>query len=581
MCVGCLALAWSGCLGDTASSSSGSPQGQGEVNNQDPGDEPGGPGDDLPDPGDNNDPGPGDNNDPGDDETPIGFEAAEAVMPRLTADQYRNSLIDLFGAGLPATPVEPDTNPYLFRSIGAAQTVVSAQGVERYADAAFNVAQVVFAEERRRAAVLDCAPVTPDDACAESFVRQQGLRIMRRPLSDEEVERWLSVSRDVAEGDPLLGLETVLAGMLQSSHFLYRVELGEPDPEEAGARRYTSWEMAQRLSFLLWNTAPDQALLDAAERGELVDDVTLEAHAQRMLDDPRARRAVQDFFAQYLDLSRLARVERDPMRYPGASETLLAAMETELRLLVDDVVFRQDTDVRELFSAPRGYVNSELAALYGVTAPGASLVAFVPVEFPPESPRAGILTLGAFLTMNAHPTETSPTLRGKYLRERIFCQDVPPPPDDIDLNLEQEEGDAPTLRERLEQHRNDPACSGCHSFIDPPGYLFEHYDSIGRYREEAEGYPINAAGDLDGVPMADARDLAAVLRDDERVGDCMARQLYRHANGRLETFGERRALRDLQSSFAASGYRFRDLMLALALSEGFRKVSTATEEAQP
>ncbi len=508
---------------------------------------------------------------------PLTFTPVEPVLARLTIEQYRNALRDLFGPGLPVLPLEPDTNPYLFKTIGAAQTELSASGVERYAESAFAIADAVFADDARRGVLLDCEPASPDDGCAERFVRAAGLRLFRRPLTDDEVVRWLGVSRDLSDGDALLGLETVLAGMLQAPHFLYRVEIGEPDVEAPGRRRYTSWEMAQRLSFLLWNTAPDLALLEAAERGELVDDDSIKAHVRRMLDDERARIAVQDFFSQYLDLGRLHGIERDPARYPCAGPELYSAMETELRLLVDDAVFRRDLDIRELFSAPRGYVNTALANLYGVDAPGASPVAFVPVEFPPQLQRAGILTLGAFLTMNAHQTETSPTLRGKYVRERVLCTPVPPPPDEVDLNLDRGEGDPPTLRERLEQHREDPACAGCHSFIDPPGFLFEHYDSLGQYREEAEGHPIHAAGDLDGTPLADASELAAMLRHDIRVGNCVARQLYRHASARLETVGEREILRDLQNRFAASGYRFRELLVALALSEGFRTAAEPSE----
>jgi len=503
---------------------------------------------------------------------------AGAVVPRLTAEQYRNTIADLYGPALPRLPLEPDTNPYLFYTIGAATSSVSQTGVERYAESAFAVAEAVFDDPARIERIFSCVPAAADDDCAETFVREQGLRTLRRPLTDEEVDRWLSVSRDTADGDPMRGLETVLAGLLQTPHFLYRVELGEPDPAVPGRMRYSSYEMAQRLSYLVWNTTPDDALLEAAARDELTDPVQIEAHTRRMLDDPRARRAVQDFFSQYLYLKQLARAERDPERYPGASPELIAAMETEVRLLVDDLVFRRNADIRRLFSDRRGYVNADLAALYGVDAPGASEVSFVPVDFGPDIPRAGVLTLGAFLTMNAHPTETSPTLRGKYVRERVLCQSVPPPPDDIDLNLEPTEGDPPTLRERLEQHRSDPACAGCHAYIDPPGYLFENYDSIGRFRTEVDGYPVDATGDLDGVPLNDARDLAVVLRDSEQVGRCMAQQLYRHATGRLDEPGERPSLEAIQEEFAASGYRFADLIVAIATSEGFRTVSEPTDD---
>jgi hypothetical protein len=510
------------------------------------------------------------------------FEPSEAVLPRLTASQYRRTLGAIFGEGLPRTPVEPDTNPYLFYSIGAATTEISERGVEQYAEAASLLSASVFQDAARLGRVLTCAPTTPDDACADAFVRGLGRRLFRRPLDEDEVQDWLALSRDTAENDPMRGLETVLAGLLQSPSFVYRVELGEVAPEGDGTRlRYSAFEMASRVAFLLTNTGPDDALLDAAARGELVDDASLEAHTRRLLDTPAAREAVQDFFAQFLDLSRLARVELDPALYPAFNPGLLRAMETEVRLLVDDLVFRRQGDARGLFSARRGYVNRALAELYGVEAPGATDTAFVPVDFGPETPRAGVLTLGAFLTMNAHRTETSPTLRGKYIRERVLCQDVPPPPDDIDLNLERQEGEPPTLRERLEQHRTNPICAGCHAFIDPPGFLFEHYDSMGRYRTEAEGFPINAAGDLDGAPLESALDLADRLREDPRVGACMTRQLYRYANGRLDAPTDRAVLKDLEARFVASGHDFRTLLVSLVASEGFRQVAPAAAEVMP
>ena len=333
--------------------------------------------------------------------------------------------------------------------------------------------------------------------------------------------------------------------------------------------------MASRLSFLLWNATPDDTLLDAAEAGELLDSGSLVAHAERLLADPRASEAVQEFFAQYFDLSRLGGVTRDPVEYPEFSPTLIAAMRTEVQLLVDDFVFRRDADVRGIFGTTQTFVNDELASLYGVDAPGASPIAFVPVELPADGPRAGLLTLGAFLTMNAHETETSPTLRGKYVRERVLCQTVPPPPPNVDTDIEPGANTGKTLRERLEQHMTDPACASCHAFIDPPGFLFESYDSLGRFRtEDGNGYPIDATGDFDGEPLAWAKDLAPLLTQDERVGLCVTTQLFRHAQGRLETDEEVDILDDLDAKFAADGYRFRQLLLHLVTHEGFRYAAT-------
>jgi len=510
------------------------------------------------------------------------YAPLEATLPRLTASQFRRSLAQVLGPDLPTLSLEADTNPNLFYAIGAANTVLSEQGAELYAQAATKIAEVVFSDVERRARVLGCVPGTADDACAEGFVRATGRRLFRRPLSEDEVSEALDLARDTAEGDPYRGLETVLAAQLQSPSFVYRVELGEPAPDSPGGPlRYAAFEMASRLAFLLTDAGPDDALLDAAARGELLDDASLETHARRLLETPAAREAVQAFFAQYLDLARLQQVNRDPARYPGYTPTLPDAMATEVRLLVDDLVFRRRGDVRDLFSARRGYVNSELAALYGVDAPGATRTTFVPVNFGPETPRAGLLTSGAFLTMNAHPTETSPTLRGKFVRERVLCQEVGSPPDNIDLELARQEGEAPTLRERLEQHRSNPICAGCHAFVDPPGFLFEHYDSVGRYRTEAEGFPINAAGGLDNVPLDDALDLADMLSTDPRVSACMTRQLFRHALARLDERSDRDALKALDARFAASGYDFQVLLVALVLSPGFRTVAVSDPQEAP
>jgi hypothetical protein len=520
----------------------------------------------------------GDTNDTG--HQPMPFEPGPAVFPRLTQRQYLNSVEALLGPGLPTPALEPDTNPYLFFSIGAASTTVSELGVDQYEQAADLFSSIVFADTGRREALVGCLPAAPGDACVADFISRFGRRAYRRPLSAEEQTRWLTVSTELATGDAWQGMKYVVAGMLQSPHFLYRVELGEPDPIDPTRLRYTSIEMASRLSFLLWNTTPDDALLDVAEQGDLLSEAGLLAETERMVADPRARLAVRDFFAQFLDLSRLDGIARDPVRYPLFSPTMIDSMRTEVRLLVDDLIYRQDGDIRSIFSTRDTFVNSELAALYGITAEGATPVTFVPVELPEDGPRAGLLTLGAFLTMNAHETETSPTARGKYVRARVLCQDVPSPPPDIDLNLDPQEGEEPkTLRERLEQHREDPTCAGCHAFVDPPGFLFENFDSIGAWRTLDNGYPIDASGDLDGMPLAAARDLAEVLKDDARVGRCIVTQLYRHAIGRRDVLSERPALDEIDVRFADAGHRFSELLQILVTSDVFRTV--AEEEIDP
>lgn len=503
---------------------------------------------------------------------PPPFEPAPAALPRLTHDQYRNSLRDVLGIEIPAVELEADTNPYLFFNIGGASTTLSERGVIQYDDAAHAIANAIFADAATRDGLVGCDPTASlETSCVESFIERFGRRLFRRSLDETTRTRWTTVAQNLGDGDAWRGLRYAVAGMLQSPLFLYRAEVGVPAGEE---RRLDGFELASKLSYLLWNTTPDDALLDAAEAGELDTDAGLYEQALRLLEDERSQRATQEFFAQYLDLGRLDQVELDPVTYPLYTSTIAQSMRTEVELLVHDIVFRRDADVRELLYSRQSFVNDELATLYGVDAPGATAVTFVPVELPPE--RAGVLTTGAFLAANAHPTETSPTLRGKYIRERILCQTVMPPPDDVNTDLPPDSMGRPaTLRERLEQHRLNPQCSGCHAFIDPPGFLFEHFDSLGAWRDREPGGEIDSSGGLDGTPLAGATDLAALLQDSERVPYCMVKQLYRHTMGRLDEPTEREALVELQDAFAASGYRFRELLLAFATSDAFRTIAPA------
>lgn len=515
------------------------------------------------------------------DGEPLVIDPAPAVLPRLTAEQYRLSLASILAPGLPAVALEPDQNPYLFFNIGASTTTLSELGTQLYEEAADAITHAIFDDPARRLLLVGCEPAAPGDQCVQGFLEDFGRRAYRRPLTPDELMRWQQVTVQLAIPDAWEGLRLAVAGMLQSPYFLYRVELGEPDPERPDRLRYTSHEMASRLSFLLWNTTPDDELLDAAAGDALLTAEGLREHADRMLADPRASAAIQGFFAQYFDLGRLDGIARDPTTYPQFSSTLPASMRTEVQLLVDDFVLRRDADIRGIFGTRSTFVNAELAALYGVEAPGASPIAFVPVELPADGPRAGMLTLGAFLMMNAHETEPSPTRRGKYLRERVLCQTVMPPPDDVDTTIPDPSGDATTLRERLEEHATNPACAGCHSFIDPPGFLFESFDSIGVFRTvDKDGYAIDASGELDGVPLGSATELGPLLAEDPRVGKCVVQQLFRHAQGRLETGNEADILADLDDRFAAQGYRFRRLLLELVTHEGFRTLAPADEGGQ-
>ena len=489
---------------------------------------------------------------------------------RLTTRQYRNVVEDLLGdVGTP--PLPADTTPYLFESIGATTEPLSESGVQLYEEHAAEVSGLVFSEAGRRRALVGCDVRSVTDVCALEFLRSFGRRAYRRPLSGTEEARWLAVA--AAESDPWVGLQMAVAGMLQSPWVVYRTEVGTPDAERPGLHRLDDHELAARLAFVLWNRLPDDALLDAADDGRLSTPSGLAAEVERMLADERVRQATEVFFEQYLDLARFDRAEPDPATFPAWTPGLKSAMRAETLLLVDELVYRQDDDVRRIFSRRRAFVNDALAAHYGLVVPGASPISFVPVDLPADGERAGILGLGAFLVMNAHATETSPTLRGKYVVERVLCSTVPPPPGDVELDLAEEEGVPATLRERLEQHRDDPACSSCHALMDPTGFLFEHFDASGAWRETADGAAIDTSGALHGVALSGAGDLGDELATHPHVGPCMARQYFRHAHGRLDDEPDEVSLDQIAAAFAAGGHRFGALQRAVALHESFRFVA--------
>ena len=506
-----------------------------------------------------------------DEDPPLQFDLQPAVLPRLTERQYRNTMADLLGAALPEPPIEPDTNPYLFYSIGAASTTLSELGVQQYEEAAEELTQLIFADAERREALVGCTPSGASDPCVEDYIAAFGRRAFRRPLTDTELDQWTGLVADLAEPDVWEGVRLATSGILQSPNFLYRVELGEPDPDDGDRLRYTSYEMASRLSYLLWDTMPDDELLDAADDGSLLTADGLREHAERLIASDRARESVGAFFGQYFDLSRLDGVTRSQELYPLYNDLMPQEMRAEVELLVDDIVFRRDVDFRKIYGTTKTFVSNHLATLYGVEAPGATPIAYVPVTLPEDGPRRGLLTTAAFLTMNAHETETSPTARGKYLRERVLCDEVPAPPDDVDLDLSPDDENPTTLRERLEEHRTNPACSGCHAFIDPPGFLFENFDSIGAYRtEDQNGFAIDASGDLDGEPLANATELAPLLQESDKIARCVVKQLYRHAHARLDAEGEEAALDDLAERFTDADHRVQSLLLDFVTHDSFR-----------
>jgi hypothetical protein len=507
----------------------------------------------------------------------VQLEPAEPRLRRLTAVQYKNAIADLFGPGLVVPPLEPDFVIGGFASVGAGETSVSPWGVEQYEQAALSLAEQALADMARRARWVPCQPSAPtDEACARSTLAPLARRAFRREVEAAELEALVAVAREAAGTLASFdaGLRFAVATILQSPSFLYRDELGEPDPARPGERLVRGAGMASRLSFLFWNSGPDDALLDAAARGELDDEAGVRAAATRLLASPRAVEGVRNFFVERFKLYRLDRLSKDPKVFSHASPELGPSAKEETLRVLDHLVFEADADYRTLLTLEETFVDRRLAALYGLAAPDPS--GFAQVRLRREGGRRGLLGQASFLNLAAHATSSSPTLRGKFILETLLCRTVLPPPPDVSTALPEPTAEARSLRERLEQHRVDPRCATCHRSMDGVGLTFETFDGVGRRRTRDSGIPIETAGVLDEVTFADAWEAADAVAAHPELGPCMVRALYAYGIGRIPTSGEAAQLADLSERFLRSGYRVKSLLVELAASPGFRRASEAS-----
>jgi hypothetical protein len=491
-----------------------------------------------------------------------------AGMRRLTATEYINTVHDLLGPTIKvgAGDLDRDDPSVVFGAVGGYRIATAPGGVVKYQDLAFAIADQIFANPGLVQSTIGCDTHQP--ACGATFVKAFGRRAFRRPLSDAEVARYTRVIDDVGKtfgGDPVAGFRYVLAALLQSPSFLYLPELGEVDPATR-TLRFTSFEMAARLSYLLQDTMPDAELAAAADRNELVTPQGLRKQVDRLLAAPATRPSLGGFFAELLGVNQLDQLDKDLTVYPQATPDLVASMAAEARHLIDDNAIARRNAVLDLLDTHTTYLDAGLAKLYGLPAPAAGQ----PSTLPPQ--RAGILTTAAWLATQAKPYSSSPTYRGIWIREKLLCQTVPSPPPGVmnDLpNPAQATGPARTTRQTLEAHRKDPACATCHSFFDPIGVAFEHFDGIGAYRDTDQGLPIDAGGDLDGKAYGSLADLVGLLKADPRVPDCLVRQAFRYVSGHEKLPSEDGVVKALAPGFRTKP-DYLDLLVAMVTSDWFR-----------
>ncbi len=428
--------------------------------------------------------------------------------------------------------------------------------VEAFEAIAGDAAHAAVGNAEVIASILPCTPSGPADAaCMRAFVTDFGRRAFRRPLEDAEIESFMTLQAlGVEAGDFDFGVECVLTAMLQSPDFVYRVEIGTPDPRFAGVARLTGDEIATRMAYFLWGTTPDEELSRLADDGELADADRRREIALDMLDDPRARDQVDRFHAMWLGYSAL----------PHPAD-LTQAMREETRALLDRVIFDERAPYLDIFTYEETYVGPELAERYGLDASGAG-PAWVPYG---DSGREGILSHGSVLSAFSKVGDTSPTRRGIFVRERLLCQELQPPPPTVNVD---DVPDPPCRSDFVALHQSG-GCGSCHSLMDPIGWGLEQYDMSGRYRTHDEGKPecpIDGEGDLAGIgTFSGPRELAELLVSDGRLEQCVVRQVVRFALGREERDDDEWLIASLTEPRAGTDWTFLDLLADVVASEAF------------
>ncbi len=483
----------------------------------------------------------------GPDATPQCADGVGVTRVRmLNGREYGNTVRDLLGVSdtpehsFPADPIVHFDNV-------AESLVASAALVDQQMRAAESLSLSADVMALTACGALD------ESGCIDAFIERFGRRAYRRPLDADEMAVLAGIFDDArARGrDFADSARLVIQTALQSPQFLYRIEttLGD-DAEPVPVSPY---ELASRLSYFLWASMPDEALLDRAEAGDLSDPAVIEAEVRRMLDDARAEAMTDAFHALWLSLGRL-----DVTTKESDVHADFASIAPDMRKESIDFTawaFWQGGGARSYLLSDQSFASPNLSSHYG------------------DGERVGLLTLGSFLSFTGNPDRTSPTRRGAFIREQVLCQPPPPPPENVD-QIQNDPGAGSTFREQLAEHASNPACSGCHQLIDPPGFGLEHYDTVGRYRELDNGAPVDASGELLSVssegPFEGARQLSERIADSEEYYACYATQWFRFATGRVESAGDACVLEALEASFRAAGDDPLELLVAIALSDAFR-----------
>jgi hypothetical protein len=492
------------------------------------------------------------------------------LLRLLTRREYKNTVRDLLFINDQNKP-DVSSLPLEARVAGFDNNAHSQAVTSRHIDAFVNLGETLAKEavQSQKGQLLGCDQ--NQASCKRSFVERFGLRAFRRPLTSTELTRYEALfANDLTQGNFDEGMRLVINAMLGSPVFLYRSEVGEP---EGGNFRLTPYEVASALSYLYLGSMPDQALFDAAKNDALKTPEQLVAQAKRLMDTARGKEQLGEFSLQWLRSDNILTANKDKAVYPQFNDSLRVAMVEEQRRFFVKVVLEDQGKFDQLFTPSFVMVNQELARFYGLTPPSGD---YQKVDVG-NSGRGGVLALGAVMASHAHQNESSPIKRGLFVRDRLLCQILPDPPENLDTTPP---GLDPTLttRERFARHTADAACSGCHQFIDGVGFGLEGFDGVGQQRSVENGLTIDVSGELRGLEglgtgtsetFSGPRELAELLRDSESAKACLAMQYFRFGRGYEEREADACSLSALRERFEDSGLTVRSLLESLPQLKSF------------
>jgi hypothetical protein len=486
-------------------------------------------------------------------------------LRRLSITEYANSVQALVGTIPNLTrdfPLDSSKNGF---DNNSELISMSTPVADAFRNAANLIASTVVGNTTLRQSLVTCDPTVA--TCLRSFIQRFGRLTYRRTLTTAEVDALVTLAGIAnADANSYARVGLVLRALFQAPDFLFRVENSAPTTVP---RALTGYELATRLSYDLWQSTPDEALLQAAEAGSLATVDGLRAAATRMLADPKAKTAFRKFHEGWLRLGLIDTARVDTTAFPLWTAGMRTSMREEVGRFTDDFAWRSGANYLDMLTASYSFLDANLAKLYGVAAP---TTAWTKTTLPTAQRRSGLLTLGATLALTGRPEGTTPIIRGRFVRDVLLCEQLPSPPPNIPAISEPVPGE--TERQRLARHVSDPFCSSCHQLLEPVGFGMSQFDQIGQFRTaDAFGNAIDTHGNLvNYTPSAfdGPSELGQILRQSARVPTCMSLELFRYLFGRTEMTKDACTMEVAQRELTASGGSFQSMLLAYVTSDSFR-----------